>query len=68
MFLLNREDILLVCHSDPEIIVNHIDLRPIGYNVYGDIEGLNIGEQKFHGKVFENLNSLLKIETITSKI
>ena len=60
--------ILEIDFSKEQIIVNHIDLRPVGYNVYGDIDGLNIGEQKFHGKIFENINSLLKIETITSKI
>lgn len=42
-------------------IVNCIDLRPIGYNVYGDKTKLKIGNQIYQGNVFENINSLVKI-------
>jgi hypothetical protein len=42
-------------------IVNHIDLRPIGYVVFGDKTELNIGNQKYQGNIFENLQSLVKI-------
>ena len=43
-------------------VVSLIDLRPVGYNVYGDTKSLNIGEQKFEGNMFENLHSLVKLE------
>jgi hypothetical protein len=43
-------------------VVTLIDLRPVGYNVFGDSILLNIGEQKYQGKMFENLHSLVKLE------
>ncbi|MDP4268941.1 MAG: hypothetical protein Q8909_02320 [Bacteroidota bacterium] len=42
--------------------INQINLRPLGYNVYGDNNSLFIGEQKLTGNHIENLQSLIKIE------
>ncbi len=47
-------------------VVTLIDLRPVGYNVFGDTTQLNIGEQKFVGNRFENLHSLVKLEKATN--
>ena len=47
-------------------VVTLIDLRPVGYNVFGDTKQLNIGEQKFVGNRFENLHSLVKLEKATN--
>lgn len=48
-------------------VVALLDLRPIGYNVFGDTTQLNIGEQKYQGNMFENLISLVKLENVTNK-
>jgi hypothetical protein len=47
-------------------IVTLIDLRPVGYNVFGDSTALNIGEQKYQGNMFENMHSLVKLENVTN--
>ena len=41
--------------------VNYIDLKPIGYNIFGDLKELNIGENKLHNNIFEGLQALFKI-------
>jgi hypothetical protein len=47
-------------------VVKLIDLRPVGYNVFGDSTALNIGEQKYQGHMFENLHSLVRLENVTN--
>src|SRR5450759_2902936 len=47
-------------------VVTLIDLRPVGYNVFGDTTILNIGEQKYQGNMFENLISLVKLENVAN--
>jgi len=47
-------------------VVTLIDLRPVGYNVFGDSTQLNIGEQKYQGNMFENLHSLVKLENVAN--
>ena len=42
--------------------VNHIDLRPIGYNIFGDKTELTIGVNKFKNRIFSNIHTLIKIE------
>lgn len=59
----NLEDIKIfeIDFSNQIPIVNQIDLRPIGYYVFGDKYELNIGQQKYQGNIFENIQSLVKI-------
>lgn len=41
--------------------VNYIDLKPIGYNIFGDRTELNIGGNKLQNNTFEGLQALFKI-------
>ncbi len=42
--------------------ITNLDLRPIGYKIYGDSNSLNIGEGKYVNNVFQGMDTLIKIE------
>ena len=48
-------------------VVTFIDLRTLGYNLYGESNGLKIGNTSYQSKTFENITTLFKITTITEK-
>lgn len=35
--------------------ITHFDLRPLGYSIYGDFQGLNIGTSKYSGNTIQAL-------------
>lgn len=59
--------ILEIKSTDNTPNITHLDLRPIGYNIYGDENSLNIGERKFVNNVFQGMHTLIKIEKNNSK-
>ncbi len=42
--------------------LKRLDMRPIGYNIYGDSESLNIGNSKFANNVFQGMRTLIHID------
>jgi len=39
--------------------VNILNLRPLGYNVYGDEKELNVGNARLSGNKFSNVNTII---------
>ena len=42
-------------------MVSQLDLRPIGYRVFGDSNSLTIGNSNYSGNSFEGINTLVKM-------
>ena len=58
-----------------EILLNNgiptlkkLDMRPIGYNIFGDTESLNVGNSKYVNNVFQGMHTLIKINNKNAPI
>ncbi len=47
--------------SEQKAEVTSLDLRPLGLNVYGDRNGLNVGGQRLIGNTFRNVHTMVGI-------
>lgn len=57
-----KDDIILnINYENNSAIVNVLDLRPLGYKIYGDNEGMYAGETYYTGNIFNNIDSMFKI-------
>lgn len=45
--------------NDYECVVNHLDLRPIGLNIFGNDKELNVANTKFSGNSFSGAKFLI---------
>ena len=54
--------ILEIDFGDNKVSVNKLDLRPVGYNMFGDTNSLNIGGNQYSQNIFEGMQTLVKIE------
>lgn len=50
-----------VKESDQKCIVNQLDMRPVGFNFYGNENGLNIGNSQFNGNTFQGMKYVIGI-------
>ncbi|EAR07334.1 hypothetical protein [Reinekea blandensis] len=48
--------------SSNEADVIHLDLRPIGISIFGDKDGLNVGNQTMSGNTFSNVDCMVGID------
>lgn len=54
--------ILLVKSDSPtKANIKQLDLRPIGLNIYGSEEGLQMGDDRLNKNSFENVRTMVKI-------
>jgi hypothetical protein len=47
--------------SDDKADIINLDLRPLGLNIYGDSNGLNVGTNSFSNNSFSNVNTMLAL-------
>ncbi len=47
--------------SETQAIITRLDLRPLGFNITGNEEGLSIGNSNFRGNRFENVHTMIAI-------
>jgi hypothetical protein len=47
--------------SETKAVINQLDLRSLGLNIYGTEFGLTIGENKLFANTFENVRTMVGI-------
>jgi len=53
------DDIILnIAYNESSAIVNLLDMRPLGYNIYGNSTGLKVGELNIQNNVFSNVKTM----------
>jgi len=57
----NDEILSIVQMDNNKAIIDHLDLRPIGFNIVGDEEGLQIGGASFATSTFSGIGSLVSL-------
>ncbi len=57
------DHLLLYAFKDPDeiLIITHIDLRPIGFSIFGDMEILKVGNQNISGNTFKNVHTMINV-------
>ena len=55
------DDMLLsvTARDDESAVVNNMDLRPIGLNIVGDGNGLQIGGSSLSGNIFSGVDTII---------
>lgn len=48
-------------HSETKAVIEQLDLRPLGLNIYGDANGLHLGNQHLIGNSFRNVRTMIAI-------
>jgi len=55
-----NNSILKMDFKESKFVVTEMDLRPIGYNIYGNEQGLTIGTSKMNNNKFQGIESFIK--------
>jgi len=57
---------LLILHavrdSEESITITHIDLRPIGFSITGNLQVLKVGNQHIARNTFSNVNTMINVQ------
>ncbi|MCX2689630.1 hypothetical protein OO256_01175 [Pseudomonas sp. DCB_CB] len=61
VFVANDEILSIVQMDNNQAKIDHLDLRPIGFNIVGDEEGLQIGGASFATSTFSGIGSLVSL-------
>lgn len=61
VFVANDEILSIVQTDNNHAVIDHLDLRPIGFNIVGDGEGLQIGGASFATSTFSGIGSLVSL-------
>jgi hypothetical protein len=50
--------------SEAELTIHSIDLRPVGFNVYGDSSGLHSGGITFKNSTFDSVGTMMSFSAV----
>lgn len=60
--MLAGDSLVLFAHTTlPDEIVLHVDLRPIGMNVFDDANGIHIGDSTLAGNTFQGASTAISL-------
>jgi hypothetical protein len=60
--MLGGDRLVLFAHAPfPDEIVLHVDLRPIGMNVFDDADGIHIGDSTLAGNTFQGVSTAITL-------